>query len=141
MSRIWFTCAILGIALASCNTGPQKTLYGRWKCISEQFDGKESLPPSPDYSFEIKGTCEDIIIEYYEISGDLVSALTGLPMENAKCFGNRDEVTFYNDYMRGGVNFHLKMDASRDTLRGTYASPSDSEASAWKECKVVFVRE
>lgn len=125
--------------LAACEQKPHKTLYGTWECISEQFDSDSARTPYKTYWYDVSGTCENIRVEYRDASGGIENALTGVPVEQPKCFGNRDELTFITGEIVKKA-WRLKMDASGDTLRGTYRLAPGWERTNWDSCQVVLVR-
>ena len=132
---------ILILSLISCNNSPKvdKTLYGLWECTSEKFDDQAPQKPSPAYLLDVSGRCEEIQIKLTNGGKDLAN-MNEAQGEKAQCFGNRDELSFYVSNVMSGVNFKLKMDASRDTLNGTYELPEGEAKTNWQICQVKFVR-
>jgi hypothetical protein len=121
------------------DTSEHKTLYGLWKCTSEQFDNSPAKEPVPAYLLDVSGRCEAIDIELTNGGSDITN-MNEVKAEKAQCFGNRDELSFYVSNVMSGVDFKLKMDASKDTLRGTYELPQGEAKTNWQICNVVFVR-
>ena len=121
------------------DTSVHKTLYGLWALTEEQFDDNPIKKLDSRYLIDVSGRCEDINIK-------LTANTTGfiknneVQCENALCFGNRDELSFFAPNMPQPVNFKLKMDATLDTLHGTYEMPEGKKNSIWNIVHVKFVR-
>jgi hypothetical protein len=132
---------ILFSCLTACENDSKsdKTLYGLWECTSEQFDNEPAQKPNPAYILDVSGRCEDIQVKLTNGGKDLAN-MNEAQGGNAKCFGNRDELSFFASNVMSGVDFKLKMDASRDTLHGTYELRAGETKTNWQICKVTFVR-
>lgn len=136
-----FFILVLFSSFFACKSDPKadKTLYGLWECTSEQFDNDPAQKPNPAYILNVSGRCEEIEVNLTNGGKDIAN-MNEVKGENAKCFGNRDELSFYASNVMSGVDFKLKMDVSKDTLRGTYELPQGEAKTNWQICKVVFVR-
>lgn len=140
MKKIFYFLILISI-FSACKNDPKvdKTLYGLWECTSEQFDNEPAQKPSPAYLLDVSGRCEEIEIKLTNGGKDITN-MNEAQGEKAQCFGNRDELSFFVSNVMSGVDFKLKMDASRDTLRGTYELPQGAQKTNWQICKVIFVR-
>jgi hypothetical protein len=120
-----------------------KTLYGLWSPKKHQFVGTmDTLAPWYDqFAIEVEGKCEDIQITHIKF-GETLADRVQTKVANAKCFGNRDELSFDDtELFEYPVTVKLKMDASKDTLIGTLTPiGSGDDLPIWKTANVVFVR-
>ncbi|MCE3282786.1 MAG: hypothetical protein K0Q66_1523 [Chitinophagaceae bacterium] len=104
------------IILSSCGDKVTKTLYGSWNPIAEA-DSTGVWKPAMNKNFllNVEGKCEEIKVTATQ-KGDLANS--DLPMDSARCYGNRDQLSFTDN--RGASNsYDLKLDATKDTLVGT----------------------
>lgn len=103
--------------LGSCSGNKEtKTLYGLWEPILVINDSTNTWKKAEEnFIISVSGKCEEIVVERTEM-GDLANPDVVMP--DAKCSGNRDELTF-RDTMSANTVYALKMDASKDTLTGT----------------------
>lgn len=106
-----------------------KTLYGSWEPLLEYNERDQKWQPADEnYFISISGKCENIEIAK-QVQGDLANP--EIPLEDPHCFGNRDEVS-WKDQTYGYI-YHLKMDASKDTLIGSYlVNPGEEDEYAIK---------
>ena len=108
------------ITLSSCSDKTvTKTLYGAWDPIQEYVDSTHSwIATDKNFILDVSGKCEEIAVQKTE-KGDLANP--DIPMTDAKCFGNRDELSFTDTYNTQS-SYSLKLDASKDTLTGTVST-------------------
>ena len=121
----WILFAAMGMLLGACSDKTvTKTLYGTWDPILEAADtAKVWVKTSENYLISVSGKCEAIEVTKTE-KGDLANP--DVAMEDAKCFGDRDQLSFL-DPMYRGVRYDLKLDATKDTLIGTISTLQDGQ--------------
>lgn len=102
--------------LSSCsNNEVTKTLYGDWEPILECPDTARNWgPTTKNFLLSVTGKCEEIVVTKME-KGDLTNP--DIPMTEAKCFGERDELGFKDTY-NTETTYLLKLDVTKDTLIG-----------------------
>ncbi len=104
------------VFFVSCAQKETKTLYGSWEPIVQCADSSDVwVPTDRNFLISVSGKCEEILVEKTE-RGDLTNP--DIPMPDAKCYGDRDQLSFTDNYGPSAV-YELKMDATRDTLIGT----------------------
>ncbi len=125
----WLIVLLLTALVWSCseNAGGStvtKTLYGTWDPILEAADtAKVWVTTTENYLITVSGKCEEIEVTKTE-KGDLANP--DEKMTDAKCFGDRDQLSFM-DPMYRGLRYDLKLDASKDTLIGTMSTLVDGQ--------------
>ncbi len=126
------------MVLLSCGKGKEtKTLYGSWMQVQEYVDSTKTwIDQEGEFILDVKGKCEAIEVTQTQ-RGDLANPDIKLP--DAKCYGDRDELSFTVDPEDNGVKYDLKLDASKDSLIGT-ATYSYSNTPQPYVAKVKFAR-
>lgn len=123
--------------VCSCSGNKEtKTLYGLWEPILVINDSTNTWKKAEENFFiSVSGKCEEIVVERTEM-GDLTNPAVVMP--DAKCSGNRDELT-YRDTTYSNTVYALKMDASKDTLTGTATTDYNNDYPTVVE-KIKFFR-
>ncbi len=126
MKHQWVFLVALAMIFAACSDKTvTKSLYGTWDPILEAADTAQVWSKTTEnYLISVSGKCEAIEVTKTE-KGDLANP--DVAMEDAKCFGDRDQLSFM-DPMYRGVRYDLKLDATKDTLIGTISTLQDGQA-------------
>lgn len=102
--------------LGACSNKVTKNLYGSWEPILAIYDTANVWQPVDENFFiSVSGKCEEVVVTRTE-RGDIANPEVEMP--NAKCGGDRDELSF-TDTINTRTDYVLKLDASKDTLTGT----------------------